>query len=53
MSKKYNAIRIFNSEAEAKAFAEKVNSDSWGAQVNMDGTVHNWYVDCNFEDWEE
>ena len=47
---KYNAMRLFKTEAEAKAFAEKVNSDSWGWEKSMDGNIVRWYVDYNEED---
>lgn len=46
---KYNAMRFFKTEAEAKTFADQVGSDSWGWMKDMKGKIVNWYVDYNFE----
>lgn len=43
----YNAMRFFETEVEAKEFAEKVGSDSWGWMKDMRGRIVKWYVDYN------
>ena len=42
----YNAMRFFNTEAEAKAFAEEVGSTSWGWMKDIKtDEITGWYVD--------
>lgn len=51
MSKKYNAIREFKTEEEARVFAEKVHSDNWGWMKEYKdgkvGRIVSWYVEYN------
>lgn len=54
MSGKYNAIREFKTEEEARQFAESVHSDSWGWMKEWKngkaGKIVAWYVDYVEED---
>lgn len=44
----YNAVRFFKTEAEARAFAQEVNSDSWGWMKDIEtGEIVKWYVEYN------
>ena len=48
---RYDVMRFFKTEAEAREFAEKVGSDSWGWMKDIEtGKITKWYVDCNVED---
>ena len=42
---KYNAMRFFKTEAEAREFAKEVGSDSWGWMKDRYGRIVKWYVD--------
>lgn len=44
---RYNAMRLFKTEEEARAFAQEVHSDSWGWMKDRKGRIVNWYVDYN------
>lgn len=54
MLRKYNAIREFKTEEEARQFAESVHSDSWGWMKEWKngkaGKIVAWYVDYVEED---
>lgn len=46
--KRFNAMRFFQTEAEARKFAEQVGSDSWGWMKDCKtGEIVKWYVDYN------
>lgn len=48
----YDAMRIFKTEAEAKAFAQEIGSKSWGflfEEKNDTIKITGWYVDYNEE----
>ena len=52
--KEYNAMRFFETEEEAKNFAEEVNSTSWGwMKDTKTGKITNWYVDYINEEWAD
>ena len=44
---RYNAMRYFSTEAEAKAFAQEHNTDEWGSEVNVKTLRVRWYVMYN------
>lgn len=46
----YNAMKFFNTEAEAKAFAKEVESASWGwMKDSKTGKIVKWYVEFNYK----
>lgn len=51
---RYNAMRMFKTEDEARKFAKEVGSESWGWEREFKngklGKITGWYVDCNEQD---
>lgn len=53
---RYNAMRIFKTEEEARQFAEQVGSKSWGFMFDghdqRDFKITGWYVDYDDPNWK-
>ena len=52
--KYFGYTKWFETEEEAKNFAEEVNSTSWGwMKDTKTGEITNWYVDYFNKEWAE